>query len=46
MKTFIQVWVVIALGGAVSISVLTWNGSYEKGSVIDAIKTHIQEVAK
>ena len=41
LKALIQVWIVLALGGAVSVSVLAWNGSYEKGSAIDVIKTHI-----
>jgi len=43
LKALIQVWIVLALGGAVSVSVLAWNGSYEKGSAIDVIKTHTLE---
>ena len=46
LKALIQVWIVLALGGAVSVSVLAWNGSYEKGSAIDAIKTQVQRGVK
>ena len=42
MKAFIQVWIVLALGGAASVFVLAWNGSYEKGSAIDILKTQVQ----
>jgi len=41
MKAILQCWIVLALGGAVSISVLAWNGRYEQGSAIDIIKTHV-----
>ena len=40
MKALIQVWVVIAVGGMIGLTAIAWNGSYEKGSLIDVIKTH------
>ena len=41
IKALIQVWIVIALGGAIGLIALAWNGRYEKGSAIDTIKTHV-----
>lgn len=49
-KSLIQCWVIIAIGGAIGLTALAWNGSYEKGSAIaalhevfDTIKTQILE---
>ena len=41
LKPLIQCWVVIAVGGLIGLTAIAWNGSYEKGSAIDIIKTHI-----
>ena len=41
MKAILQCWVVIAVGGLIGLTAIAWNGSYEKGSAIDIIKTHI-----
>ena len=46
LKALIQVWIVLALGGAVSVSVLAWNGRYEQGSAIDILKTQVQRGVK
>jgi len=43
MKALIQVWIVIAITGTIGLTALAWNGSYEKGSAIDIIKTHALE---
>ncbi len=41
MKALIQVWIVIAVGGMIGLTI-AWNGNYEKGSAIDIIKTQVQ----
>ena len=46
MKALIQVWVVIAVGGMIGLTAIAWNGSYEKGSAIDIIKTQVQRGIK
>ena len=47
LKSLIQCWGVIAVGGMIGLTAIAWNGSYEKGSLIaalhevfDVIKTH------
>ena len=40
LKSLIQCWVVIAVGGMIGLTAIAWNGSYQKGSPIDVIKTH------
>ena len=42
MKALMQVWIVIAVGGAIGLIAIAWNGNYEKGSEIDIIKTQVQ----
>jgi len=46
MKALIQVWVVIAVGGIIGLTAIAWNGRYEKGSAIDALKTQVQRGVK
>ena len=46
MKALIQVWVVIAVGGIIGLTAMAWNGNYEKGSAIDALKTQVQRGVK
>ena len=46
MKALIQVWVVIAVGGMIGLTAMAWNGSYEKGSAIDILKTQVQRGVK
>jgi len=43
LKSLIQCWGVIAVGGMIGLTAIAWNGSYEKGSAIDIIKTHALE---
>ena len=40
LKSLIQCWGIIAVGGMIGLTAIAWNGSYEKGSPIDVIKTH------
>ena len=47
LKSLIQCWVVIAVGGMIGLTAIAWNGSYQKGSpiaalheVFDVIKTY------
>ncbi len=44
IKSLIQCWSVIAVGGMIGLTAISWNGSYEKGSPIDVIKTHTLEL--
>jgi len=46
MKALIQVWIVIAVGGMIGLTTLAWNGRYEQGSAIDALKTQVQRGVK
>ena len=41
MKSLIQCWVVIAVGGLIGMLAINWNGNYERGSAIDVIKTQV-----
>ena len=44
MRAIIQLWAVIAISGVIGLIAINWNGSYEKGSAIDVIKTQVQRV--
>ena len=46
LKSLIQCWGVIAVGGMIGLTAIAWNGSYEKGSLIDVIKTQVQRGVK
>jgi len=46
MKAILQCWIVIAVGGMIGLTAIAWNGSYEKGSAIDVIKTQVQRGVK
>ena len=41
MKAILQCWLFVIASGVIGMIALNWNGSYEKGSPIDIIKTHI-----
>jgi len=42
MRAIIQLWAVIAISGVIGLIAINWNGSYEKGSAIDILKTQVQ----
>jgi len=42
----IQCFGVIAIAGMIGLSAMAWNGSYEKGSAIDVVKTQVQRGVK
>jgi len=46
MRAIIQLWIVIAISGFIGLVAINWNGSYEKGSAIDIIKTQVQRGVK
>ena len=46
MKAILQCWIVIAVGGIIGLTAISWSGRYEKGSAIDALKTQVQRGVK